>query len=172
MSYFNKVILVGRITRDPDIRFTTSGRSVTAFNLAVNRTTRQDVTEDQQTTDFIRIVCFGKLADFARTYLKKGQLILVEGELRLQKWQAKDGTNRTTAEIWARDIRFLEKKAAEEPDFLPKELSYGKGEEISQPEEQEIDNHYSDDSLYRRDDEILEPEEHQVDEHDPDEPPF
>jgi len=55
---------------------------------------------------------------------------------------------------------------------LPKELSYGKGEEISQPEEQEIDNHYSDDSLYRRDDEILEPEEHQVDEHDPDEPPF
>ncbi len=139
MSYFNRVILVGRITRDPEIRFTTSGRSVANFNLAVNRPTRQDVSEDQQTTDFIRIVAFNKLADFAKTYLKKGQLILVEGELRLQKWQAKDGTNRTTAEIWARDIRFMEKKVFEEPEFLPKESFYPKEEEIVEPGEQEID---------------------------------
>ncbi|HEY8541828.1 MAG TPA: single-stranded DNA-binding protein [Pseudothermotoga sp.] len=148
MSYFNKVILVGRITRDPEIRITTSGRSVANFNLAVNRPTRQEVSEDQQTTDFIRIVAFNKLADFAKIYLKKGQLVLIEGELRLQKWQAKDGTNRTTAEIWARDIRFMEKKAAEEPELLPKEASYPKEEEIT------------------------EPEEHEIDEHDPDEPPF
>lgn len=139
MSYFNKVILVGRITRDPEIRFTTSGRSVANFNLAVNRPTRQEVSDDQQTTDFIRIVAFNKLADFAKTYLKKGQLILVEGELRLQKWQAKDGTNRTTAEIWARDIRFMEKKVFEEPDLLPKESLYPKEEEIVEPGEQEID---------------------------------
>lgn len=148
MSYFNKVILVGRITRDPEIRFTTSGRSVANFNLAVNRPTRQESSDDQQTTDFIRIVAFNKLADFAKIYLKKGQLILVEGELRVQKWQAKDGTNRTTAEIWARDIRFLEKKLAEEPDLLPKEPIYPKEEEIAEPGEQEFD------------------------EHDPDEPPF
>lgn len=148
MSYFNKVILVGRITRDPEIRFTTSGRSVANFNLAVNRPTRQEVSDDQQTTDFIRIVAFNKLADFARTYLKKGQLILVEGELRLQKWQAKDGTNRTTAEIWARDIRFMEKKIAEEPELMPKE------------------------PLYPKEEEVIEPEEHEIDEHDPDEPPF
>ncbi|MFN3282634.1 MAG: single-stranded DNA-binding protein [Pseudothermotoga sp.] len=139
MSYFNKVILVGRITRDPEIRFTTSGRSVANFNLAVNRPTRQEVSDDQQTTDFIRIVAFNKLADFAKTYLRKGQLILVEGELRLQKWQAKDGTNRTTAEIWARDIRFMEKKVFEEPDLLPKEPLYPKEEEIVEPDEQEID---------------------------------
>ncbi|MEJ5229711.1 MAG: single-stranded DNA-binding protein [Pseudothermotoga sp.] len=148
MPYYNKVILVGRITRDPEIRFTTSGKSVANFNLAVNRPARADVADDQQATDFIRIVAFNKLADFAKTYLKKGQLILIEGELRLQKWQAKDGTNRTTAEIWARDIRFMEKKAVEE-DVLPKENSYPKEE-----------------------DEILEPQEHEIDEHDPDEPPF
>ncbi|HEY8542166.1 MAG TPA: single-stranded DNA-binding protein [Pseudothermotoga sp.] len=148
MSYFNKVILIGRITRDPEIRFTTSGRSVANFSLAVNRPIRQEVSDDQQTTDFIRIVAFNKLADFAKTYLKKGQLILVEGELRLQKWQAKDGTNRTTAEIWAREIRFMEKKAAEEPELMPKEPFYPKEEEI------------------------IEPEEHEIDEHDPDEPPF
>lgn len=148
MSYFNKVILVGRITRDPEIRITTSGRSVANFNLAVNRPTRQEVSEDQQTTDFIRIVAFNKLADFAKIYLKKGQLVLIEGELRLQKWQAKDGTNRTTAEIWARDIRFMEKKVVEEPELLPKEVSYPKEEEIT------------------------ESEEHEIDEHDPDEPPF
>ncbi|MGJ8453873.1 single-stranded DNA-binding protein [Pseudothermotoga sp. U03pept] len=148
MSYYNKVILIGRITRDPEIRFTTSGKSVANFNLAVNRPARTDLPEDQQTADFIKIVAFDKLADFTKTYLKKGRLILVEGELRLQRWQAKDGTNRTTAEIWARDIRFMEKKTVEE-DVVPKENSYS-----------------------REEDEILAPQEHEIDEHDPDEPPF
>ncbi|MDI3495534.1 single-stranded DNA-binding protein [Pseudothermotoga elfii] len=145
MPYFNKVILVGRITRDPEIRFTTSGKGVASFSLAVDRPTRANASSDQQTTDFIRIVAFNKLADFAKLYLKKGLLILVEGELRLQRWQARDGTNRTTAEIWARDIRFLEKKTTEsESDSFVRE----------EPVEEEI------------------PDESEIEEHDPDEPPF
>ncbi|ABV33395.1 MULTISPECIES: single-stranded DNA-binding protein [Pseudothermotoga] len=144
MPYFNKVILVGRITRDPEIRFTTSGKGVASFSLAVDRPTRANASSDQQTTDFIRIVAFNKLADFAKLYLKKGLLILVEGELRLQRWQARDGTNRTTAEIWARDIRFLEKKTTEsESDSFVREEPV---EEI--------------------------PDESEIEEHDPDEPPF
>lgn len=109
MPYYNKVILVGRLTRDPETRMTTTGSAVTSFVLAVDRPTRSS--DSQRVTDFIRIVAFNKLADFARLYLKKGQLVLIEGELRINKWQSRDGTNVTTPEIWARDIRFMEKKS-------------------------------------------------------------
>lgn len=108
MPYYNKVILVGRLTRDPETRMTTTGSAVASFTLAVDRPVRPS--EGQRTTDFIRIVAFNKLADFVRLYLKKGQLVLVEGELRINKWQSRDGANMTTPEIWARDIRFMEKK--------------------------------------------------------------
>ncbi len=152
MTYFNKVILVGRITRDPDARYTTSGKMVTSFHLAVNRPPRTDM--ENEVTDFIRIVSFGKLADFAKTYLRKGQLILVVGELRMQKWQAKDGTNRTTAEIWASEIRFMEKKAATEPyldDF--REETVTSESESSTEDETTLDEAWQDDE-------------------NPDEPPF
>ncbi|AEH51517.1 single-stranded DNA-binding protein [Pseudothermotoga thermarum] len=155
MPYFNRVILVGRITRDPETRYTTSGRMVATFNLAVNRPPRPDA---EEVTDFIRIVTFGKLAEFAKMYLKKGQLILVEGELRLQRWQARDGTTRTTAEIWARDIRFLERKSVSEtvePEFEEEEET-----EFAESESQ-IEN--SDEDIF--DDFWRESEN-------PDEPPF
>ncbi len=153
MSYFNKVILIGRITRDPETRYTTSGRIVASFNLAVNRPPRSDM--DSEVTDFIRIVSFGKLADFAKMYLKKGQLILVEGELRLQKWQAKDGTNRTTAEIWAREIRFLERKASQDL-----EAEFAEDSAFVEPESQsEKIDETAVDEIWK-------------DEENPDEPPF
>ncbi|WP_448530754.1 single-stranded DNA-binding protein [Pseudothermotoga sp.] len=149
MPYYNKVILVGRLTRDPETRMTTTGSAVASFTLAVDRPVRPS--EGQRTTDFIRIVAFNKLADFVRLYLKKGQLVLVEGELRINKWQSRDGANMITPEIWARDIRFMEKKGAVEETV----------EEIEKPFEEPIVNP----------DDILGSEE-ELDSEDQDKPPF
>jgi single-strand DNA-binding protein len=149
VPYYNKVILVGRLTRDPETRMTTTGSAVASFTLAVDRPVRPS--EGQRTTDFIRIVAFNKLADFVRLYLKKGQLVLVEGELRINKWQSRDGANMTTPEIWARDIRFMEKKGAVEETV----------EEIEKPFEEPIVNP----------DDILGSEE-ELDSEDQDKPPF
>lgn len=149
MPYYNKVILVGRLTRDPETRMTTTGSAVASFTLAVDRPVRPS--EGQRTTDFIRIVAFNKLADFVRLYLKKGQLVLVEGELRINKWQSRDGANMITPEIWARDIRFMEKKGAVEETV----------EEIEKPFEEPIVNP----------DDILGSEE-ELDSEDEDKPPF
>ncbi len=128
---------------------TTTGSAVASFTLAVDRPVRPS--EGQRTTDFIRIVAFNKLADFVRLYLKKGQLVLVEGELRINKWQSRDGANMTTPEIWARDIRFMEKKGAVEETI----------EEIEKPFEEPIVNP----------DDILGSEE-ELDSEDEDKPPF
>lgn len=149
MPYYNRVILVGRLTRDPETRMTTTGSAVASFVLAVDRPPRS--TDNQRTTDFIRIVAFNKLADFARLYLKKGQLVLVEGELRINKWQSREGVNMTTPEIWARDIRFMEKKAA-----------------VEEPTE-EIDKSFEEPIISP--DDILGPEE-ELDSEDEDRPPF
>ncbi len=122
---------------------TTTGSAVASFTLAVDRPPRSS--DGQRTTDFIRIVAFNKLADFVRLYLKKGQLVLVEGELRINKWQSRDGANMTTPEIWARDIRFMEKKAAmeetveeiekfEEPIVNPEDI-FGPEEELDSEDE-------------------------------------
>lgn len=112
---------------------TTTGSAVASFTLAVGRPPRSS--DSQRTTDFIRIVAFNKLADFARLYLKKGQLVLIEGELRINKWQSRDGTSMTTPEIWARDIRFMEKKATT-PEGIVEEIAEKTFEEpVENPDE-------------------------------------
>ena len=115
MSNFNRVILVGRLTRDPEVRFTSSGTQISTFTLAVNRNVPSGADDNVQTVDFIRIVSFGKLAEFVSNYLTKGRLILVEGSLRMRKWQTQAGEPRTTAEVVASGIQFMEPKPKETP---------------------------------------------------------
>ncbi|MFN4223357.1 MAG: single-stranded DNA-binding protein, partial [Fervidobacterium nodosum] len=91
MSY-NKVVLVGRLTRDPETKQTLDGNLITTFTLAVNRANNGEA-------DFIRIVAFRKLAELAHTYLQKGRMVLVEGKLRINKWKTNDGQSRSTPEI-------------------------------------------------------------------------
>lgn len=105
---YNKVVLVGRLTRDPEIRSTVNGSTVANFSLAVNRQGKND------NTDFIRIVAFGKQAEFASNYLSKGQLILVEGSLHINKWTDKNDIRRETAEVWASQMTFMESKRAQQ----------------------------------------------------------
>lgn len=104
---FNKIVLVGRLTRDPETKFATSGTQVTSFSLAVDR----DYPKDSNEADFIRISTFGKTAEFVAQYMTKGRLVLIEGSLRINKWE-KDGEKRQMAEVVASRVKFMETKAA------------------------------------------------------------
>ncbi len=106
---YNKIILVGRLTRDPEMKFSPSGTQISTFSLAVDRSTRSGREDDS--TDFVRIVTFGKLAEFCGNYLAKGRLVLVEGSLRIRRWKTQEGEPRSTTEVLANTIRFMETKA-------------------------------------------------------------
>jgi single-strand DNA-binding protein len=103
---YNKIVLVGRLTRDPEHKFAASGTAITTFSLAVDR----DYPKDSNEADFIRIVAFGKTAEFVAQYLTKGRLVLVEGSLRINKWE-KDGEKKQNAEVNASRVCFMETKA-------------------------------------------------------------
>jgi len=103
---FNRIVLVGRLTRDPETKFAASGTQVSTFNLAVDR----DYPKESDATDFIRIVTFGKTAENVGKYMVKGKLVLVEGSLQINKWKTQEGESRSNAEVVATNIRFLEAK--------------------------------------------------------------
>lgn len=109
----NKVILLGRLTRDPELKTTSSGKRVARMGLAVDRPKRKNTTENQQTVDFINLVSWEKAADFCAHYLRKGTKILVEGRLQVRTYQAQDGTNRTMTEVFTEKIEFAESKKAD-----------------------------------------------------------
>ncbi len=102
----NKIILIGRLTRDPEPRYTTSGVAVTRFTLAVDRpyTNRQGERE----TDFIDIVTWRKLAEIVANNLSKGRLVAVEGSLQIRSYDDSQGIRRKAAEVIADNVRFLD----------------------------------------------------------------
>lgn len=101
----NKVILVGRLTQDPEVRYTTSGKAVASFTLAVNRM-------GSEATDFIPIVAWEKLAEACGNNITKGQKVLVDGRLQIRSYEARDGQKRRVAEIVAQHVDFLERKSS------------------------------------------------------------
>ncbi len=113
---YNKVVLIGRLTRDPEIRQTLDGKLIGNFTIAVNRGGNRDE------ADFIKIVAFSKLAELVRDYLAKGRQVLVEGKLRINKWQTNDGQNRSTPEIWADNIVFLGSKREQNGEVFGSEI--------------------------------------------------
>jgi len=106
---FNKVILIGNLTRDPEIRYTPQGTSVCNFRIAVNRRYKQG-DEIKNETTFIDTVVFGKQADTCGQYLNKGKSVLVEGRLRERRWETEEGQQRSKYEVVAQNVRFLSKK--------------------------------------------------------------
>lgn len=104
----NKVILIGRLTRDPELKFTAgSGIAVATFTLAVDRNyTNQS---GQRETDFIPIVCWRKLAETVANNLSKGRLVAVSGSIQTRKYTAQDGTNRYITEVLAETVQFLDR---------------------------------------------------------------
>lgn len=96
---FNKAIIAGNLTRDPEVRSLPSGQSVASFGVASNRHYTDKEGNKQQSTEFHNIVAFGKRADICSRYLKKGMPILIEGRLQTNSWQGQDGVKRYRTEI-------------------------------------------------------------------------
>ncbi|MHB8525382.1 MAG: single-stranded DNA-binding protein [Candidatus Acidiferrales bacterium] len=103
----NKVILVGRLGRDPETRFTGGGQAVANFSLATDETYKDRNGERQKHTEWHKIVVWGKQAEIAQQYLKKGSLVFIEGRIRAREWQDKEGQKRTSFEIVATNFRML-----------------------------------------------------------------
>jgi len=104
----NKVVLVGRFTKDPEIRYTDGGASIARFNLAVDRRYKQD---NGPTADFIGCIAFGKTAEFVEKYFKKGNRIGLTGRIQTGSYTNKDGVKVYTTDIVAEEVEFVESKA-------------------------------------------------------------
>jgi single-strand DNA-binding protein len=107
----NKVILVGRLGRDPETRYTGGGQAVANFSIATDETYKDKNGERQKRTEWHKIVVWGKQAEIAQQYLKKGSLIFIEGRIQSREWQDKEGQKRTSFEIVASNFRMLGSRA-------------------------------------------------------------
>jgi single-strand DNA-binding protein len=103
----NKVILVGRLGRDPETRYTSGGQAVANFSVATDESYKDRNGERQKRTEWHKIVVWGKQAEIAQQYLKKGSLIFIEGRIQSREWQDKEGQKRTSFEIVATNFRML-----------------------------------------------------------------
>lgn len=107
----NKVILVGNVGIDPDVRYLPNGNAVTTLSVATSETWKDKTTgEKQDRTEWHRVVCFNRLGEIAGEYVRKGSKLYVEGSLRTRKWQDKEGHDKYTTEIIASDIQMLDSK--------------------------------------------------------------
>ncbi len=109
MAGFNKVILLGNLTRNPELRYTPNGTPVASFGLAVSRRFKQG-DELKEEVCFIDIVVFGKQAEHCGQYLSKGHGVIVEGRLQQRRWETEDGQKRSKHEVVAQSVTFLPKR--------------------------------------------------------------
>lgn len=103
----NKVILVGRLGQNPEVRYTPSGAAVANFSVATNETWNDKSGQKQERTEWHRVVVWGKLAELCSQYLTKGRQCYLEGRLQTRQWQDKDGQTKYTTEIQAQTVQFL-----------------------------------------------------------------
>jgi single-strand DNA-binding protein len=103
----NKVLLLGNIGRDPEVRYTASGKAVATFTLATSQRWRDQDGNDQERTEWHRIVAWGRLGEICGEYLSKGKQIFIEGRIQSREWEDQDGNKRTTVEVIANDMIML-----------------------------------------------------------------
>ena len=111
----NRVILVGHLGGDPEMRYTSSGTPVTNFSLATNERWNNQDGERQERTEWHKIVTWSKLAEISNQYLTKGQLVFIEGRIQTREWDDKDGNKRRTTEIVASDMRMMTPRSSDGP---------------------------------------------------------
>ncbi len=104
---FNKIILVGNLGRDPELRYTTQGTPVCSFSLATNEKRKDKTGEAQDITTWFRVTLWGRQAETASQYLTKGRPVYIEGRLRVEEWTDRDGKQRHTLEVNATDMQFI-----------------------------------------------------------------
>lgn len=104
---FNKVILVGNLGRDPELRYTPQGTAVCSFSMATNERRKDKAGEMQDQTTWFRVTLWGRQAETASQYLTKGRPVYIEGRLRVEEWTDRDGKPRHTLEVTATDMQFI-----------------------------------------------------------------
>ena len=120
MRSVNKVILIGNLTREPELKTTTSGQSIVTFGLATNRQWTTSSGEKRNSAEFHECVAWAKLAEICSQYLKKGMLVYVEGYLKTRSWDTEDGTRRFRTEVVLQDMIILEKRGdRDDTDYVP-----------------------------------------------------
>lgn len=123
----NKIVLVGHLGADPESRFTPSGVAVSTFNMATNESWKNKEGEYEDRTEWHRIVLYGKAAETASEYMKKGQLAYVEGRIRTRSWEDKDGMTRYTTEVLGDRFTMLGRKSENKSTAAPAEAGGGAG---------------------------------------------
>lgn len=103
----NRIILIGRLTKDPELRTTNTGKSVASFRIAVDR--RFSSSQGERETDFFNVTAWGNTAEFVSNYLSKGRLVAVDGRLQTRSWTGQDGVERRDVEIVADNVQGLDK---------------------------------------------------------------
>lgn len=128
----NKVVLIGRLTRDPELRYTGSGIPVANFTLAVDRQYANQ--QGERETDFIRIVVWRKLAEVCAKNLGKGRLVAVDGRIQVSSYEAQDGSKRQATDVVADNVRFLD--WPKDKTSAPNDMSFG--EELGIPDDSDF----------------------------------
>ena len=126
----NKVILVGRLGQNPEVRYTPSGAAVANFSVATNESWTDKSGQKQERTEWHKVVVWGKLAELCSQYLAKGRQVYLEGRLQTRQWQDKDGQTKYTTEIQAQTVQFLGGGAGERvqnPEMGQQAGGYGQG---------------------------------------------
>ncbi len=104
---FNKIILVGNLGKDPELRYTPQGKAVCSFSMATNEKRRDKAGELQDVTTWFKVTLWGPQAETASKYLSKGRPVYIEGRLRLEEWTDRDNNNRFTLDVQATDMQFI-----------------------------------------------------------------
>ena len=123
--YLNRVLLIGNLTRNPDLKRTQSGQSVCEFSIATNRTTKTNDGQIREEVCFVDIVVWGKQAEASKKFLSKGRSVYIEGRLSFEKWESEDGGRKSRLRVVAEKISFIGGGRHEETG----ERRYGRGDE-------------------------------------------
>lgn len=125
MRDLNKVMVIGNLGKDPEMRFTASGTPVTSFSLAVNRSYSRPDGERHEETEWFNIVAWNKLAETCNQHLGKGRRVYIEGRLQTRSWEGQDGQTHYRTEIIANDVIFLDRRTAALPGDAEEDENVG-----------------------------------------------
>jgi single-strand DNA-binding protein len=128
MASLNKIMLIGNVGSDPEMRYTPNGKAVTSFRMATNRRYTTPDGESREETEWFRVSVWGKQAESCNQFLSKGRRVYVEGRLHARNWEGQDGQMRTSLEVSANRVIFLDRAApvslAEEGELEPEDLPF------------------------------------------------
>ncbi len=131
----NKVILLGRLGQDPEIRYTQNGSSVCQFSLATSENWKDRNGEKQEKTEWHRVVVWGKIGELCNQYLSKGRQVYLEGKLQTRQWEDKSGNKRYTTEVNASSVQFIGGNSQDTSDSKPQMNTPQMDKDYSSPEE-------------------------------------